>query len=174
MSADTRPVQARTRPPLRAWLLGAGCAMAVAGLGGAATDLGPWYRSLVQPAWKPPDWAFGPAWTLIFSLCAWAGVRAWWASPTTAARQRLLLAFGLNGALNLLWSVLFFLARRPDWALFELLLLAASVAYLVRLCAGVDRAASGALLPYLAWVIFAGSVNAGVWWLNPGAIGASP
>ena len=45
-------------------------AAAVAGLGALATDIGPWYRSLVQPAWQPPEWAFGPAWTTIFGLSA--------------------------------------------------------------------------------------------------------
>lgn len=162
-----------TRPPARAWLLAAACALAVAGLGGAATDIGPWYRALVQPPWKPPDWAFGPAWTLIYGLTAWAAVRAWWACPVEVQRQRLLLAFGINALLNMLWSVLFFMARRPDWALAELVLLAASVAHLVRLCAPLDRTAARALLPYLGWVIFAGSVNAGVWFLNPGAIGTA-
>jgi hypothetical protein len=46
----------------------AAAAMAVAGLGALTTDLDDWYYQLAQPAWKPPDWMFGPAWTTIFAL----------------------------------------------------------------------------------------------------------
>jgi tryptophan-rich sensory protein len=68
--------------------------------------------------------------------------------------------------------VLFFLARRPDWALIEMVLLTASVLWLMALCARLDRLAARLLLPYLAWVLFAATVNAGVVRLNsvvPGA-----
>jgi tryptophan-rich sensory protein len=78
-----------------------------------------------------------------------------------------LAAFLLNAVLNVLWSALFFLARRPDWALIEIVLLTGSVLWLVALCAQVDRLAARLLLPYLAWVLFAATVNAGVVRLNP-------
>lgn len=52
-------------------------ALSVATLGGLMTDIGGWYLSLEQPAWKPPDWAFGPIWTTIFALSAAAGVIGW-------------------------------------------------------------------------------------------------
>jgi tryptophan-rich sensory protein len=73
----------------------------------------------------------------------------------------------LNGLLNVLWSVLFFLARRPDWALAQIVLLTLSVLWLIRICGRIDRLAAGLLLPYLAWVLFAATVNAGVLLLNP-------
>ncbi|MEY2882790.1 MAG: hypothetical protein RL490_514, partial [Pseudomonadota bacterium] len=56
------------------WVLPAAIAavttLLVAALGATITVLGPWYQSLVKPAWAPPDILFGPAWTLIFGLCA--------------------------------------------------------------------------------------------------------
>ena len=58
-------------------LIAAFAACAVAGLGALMTDLRPWYAGLRKPAWQPPDWLFGPAWTLIFGLCALAGYLAW-------------------------------------------------------------------------------------------------
>jgi tryptophan-rich sensory protein len=174
--------------PRRVFAVAAAIAVLVAGVGGLATDLGPWYRGLVQPPWKPPDVVFGPVWTLLYTLTAWAGARAWWAAgspagvdalgPQAAAalarrRQRTVLAaFLVNAVLNVLWSVLFFLARRPDWALIEIVLLTASVLWLMALCARLDRLAARLLLPYLAWVLFAATVNAGVVRLNsvvPGA-----
>jgi tryptophan-rich sensory protein len=78
----------------------------------------------------------------------------------------------LNALLNVVWSVLFFKAQRPDWALVEIALLTASVLWLISACAEVDRLAARLLLPYLAWVLFAATVNAGVLRLNPLAPGA--
>ena len=187
---ETRPEAAGTRVavtsrvPRRAYAVAAAIAVLVAGIGGLATDLGPWYRGLLQPAWKPPDIVFGPVWTLLYTLTAWAGARAWWqaraaahADPSAAEagrrrQQRLLFGFLLNALLNVLWSALFFKAQRPDWALIEIVLLTASVLWLISACAEVDRLAARLLLPYLAWVLFAATVNAGVLRLNPLGPGA--
>jgi tryptophan-rich sensory protein len=139
-------------------------AFALAALGGLATDLGPWYAALRQPAWKPPDLWFGPAWTLIFTLAAWSAVLGWQAAAPGAPRRRWLIGLGLNAALNLGWSLLFFTLKRPDWALAEVALLALSVAGLMWQ-APTWRAAV-LLSPYLAWVLYASSINAGVVWLN--------
>ena len=109
--------------PWRAYAVAAAIAVGVAGIGGLATDLGPWYRGLLQPAWKPPDIVFGPVWTLLYTLTAWAGARAWWhARPAVQAdeaaaqagrrrQRRLLFGVLLNALLTVLWSVLVFKAQ---------------------------------------------------------------
>ena len=56
-------------------------AIVVAALGASMTELGPWYQSLIVPAWKPPDWLFGPAWTVICALAALSGYLAWRSAP---------------------------------------------------------------------------------------------
>lgn len=144
---------------LKPVLIAAAAALAVAGLGGLMTDLGPWYQGLVQPPWKPPDWLFGPAWTAIFALAAMAGVIAWRRAPRRVDREWMLALFALNGFLNVLWSLLFFRLHRPDWALFEVLLLWLSILLLIGVLARYARTASLLLLPYLAWVAFAGFLN---------------
>ncbi|ABM95732.1 TspO/MBR family protein [Methylibium petroleiphilum] len=144
---------------LKPVLIAAAAALAVAGLGGLMTDLGPWYQRLVQPPWKPPDWLFGPAWTAIFALAAMAGVIAWRRAPRRTDREWMLALFALNGFLNVLWSLLFFRLHRPDWALFEVLLLWLSILLLIGALARYARTASLLLLPYLAWVAFAGFLN---------------
>jgi tryptophan-rich sensory protein len=138
----------------------------VAGLGGAATELGPWYRALKQPSWQPPDWAFGPAWSVIYLLTAIAAVRVWLRAKTSRARTQWLGALGANGALNIFWSWLFFKARRPDWALAEVALLWASIAVLIVLARRDDTVAALLLVPYLLWVAFAASLNFAVVRLN--------
>ncbi|EWS56909.1 tryptophan-rich sensory protein [Methylibium sp. Pch-M] len=156
---------------LKPVLIAAAAALAVAGLGGLMTDLGPWYQRLVQPPWKPPDWLFGPAWTAIFALAAMAGVIAWRRAPRRVDREWMLALFALNGFLNVLWSLLFFRLHRPDWALFEVLLLWLSILLLIGVLARYARIASLLLLPYLAWVAFAGFLNLATVRLN-GPFGA--
>ncbi len=167
----------------RAIATAAASAIGVGVLGAITTDLGPWYANLKEPAWKPPDLLFGPAWTLIFACTATAGVIAWMRSkasgegpPATTGegangqaeqRQRewMLVAFALNATLNVLWSLLFFRLHRPDWALGEVAALWLSI---VLLAVGARRAPPAAwlLAPYLAWVSFAAVLNQAVVHLN--------
>ena len=141
-------------------------AVGVAVLGGLMTELGDWYYGLQQPPWKPPDWLFGPAWTLIFALAAAAGVAAWRAIPQKAQREWLLVLFALNGFLNVLWSLLFFRLQRPDWAQFEVVFLWLSIVVLIAFVARYSGRAAWLLLPYLAWVSFAALLNGAVVRLN--------
>lgn len=143
-----------TQPIIVAVLL----AIVTGGLGGLATDIGPWYFGLVKPAWQPPDWLFGPAWTTIYVLTGIAGVRAWRLGDSVQ-RRRFLLALLANIALNILWSVLFFTMKRPDWALVEVVPLWLSVLLLIVLVRGYARLSAVLLLPYLAWVGFAAYLN---------------
>lgn len=147
-------------------LVAAGAALAVAMLGGAATEIGPWYLGLRKPSWQPPDWLFAPAWTAIYALTALAGVRAWRAESDAAGRGRVLVAYAANALLNILWSLLFFTLKRPDWALIEVVALWLSVAVLIVVSGRRDRVAGWLLVPYLAWVAFAGVLNWSVVRLN--------
>jgi translocator protein len=134
--------------------------VAVGGLGGLATELGPWYRALKLPSWQPPDWAFGPAWSMI------AAVRVWLRAPSPRERAQWLAALAANGAINVFWSWLFFKARRPDWALAEVVLLWLSIALLIVIARRHDLIAALLLAPYLLWVTFAASLNYAVVRLN--------
>lgn len=147
-------------------LLAALAALAVAGLGGLMTDIGPWYQALVKPSWQPPDWLFGPAWTAIFALSALAAARAWEDAPDRASREWMLALFALNAFLNVLWSLLFFRLRRPDWALLEVGLLWLSVLALIVVLSRYSPRAGWLLSPYLAWVAFAALLNFTVVQLN--------
>lgn len=139
---------------------------AVAMAGAQLTELGPWYRELAKPSWQPPDWLFPPAWTLIFTLTAIAGVLAWRKAADRATRRTLLLLFALNGVLNVTWSALFFAWQRPDFALAEVVLLWLSIVALIAFTSRFARTASLLLVPYLAWVSFASVLNLAVVRLN--------
>jgi tryptophan-rich sensory protein len=150
----------------RAILTAAAAAIAVALLGGLASDIGPWYYGLAKPWFQPPDWLFGPAWTVIFALTALSGVWAWEAGPPLRPWARILSLFAINGILNVLWSALFFTLHRPDWALGEVVPLWLSVLGLIAVIAPYSRRAAALLVPYLVWVAFAAVLNLAVVQLN--------
>ena len=140
--------------------------MGVAALGALTTQLGPWYYQLRRPEWQPPDWLFGPAWTLIFALCALAFI-AYWSRPARREDRLLVIAaFALNAFLNTLWSLLFFRLRRPDWAMYEVGFLWLSILLLIVLVGRESRAGAWYLAPYAAWVAFAAVLNWKIMQLN--------
>jgi len=141
-------------------------ALLLSGAGGLATEIGPWYRALRKPTWQPPDWAFGPAWTLILGMAAWSGALAWEAAPDTAGRVRVVVLFAVNGLFHFLWSPLFFRFKRPDWALFEVTFLWFSCLALIIGLAEFSTTASLLIVPYLLWVSFASWLNLAIVRLN--------
>jgi tryptophan-rich sensory protein len=154
----------------RAWLFpvitAAVIAVLVAVMGATITEIGPWYRSLKQPWWAPPDAAYGVAWTAIYALTALAGVTGWLAMSRQSEREWLLGMFALNGFLNILWSLLFFRFHRPDWALIEVVVLWLSVAALIVVIWRRSMIGAVLLIPYLIWVTFAGYLNMTIVRLN--------
>jgi translocator protein len=146
------------------WLALCYAAAAVGGLGSA--NAGSFYAQLDRPAWAPPGWLFGPAWTLLYTLMAVAVWRV--ARRGEAAQRRLALAvFGIKLAVNALWSWLFFAWQSGFWAFWGAALLAALVAATALLFARIDRLAALLLLPYLAWTSFATLLSWSVWQRNP-------
>jgi translocator protein len=129
------------------------------GVGAWMTTVGPWYRDLRKPAWNPPDWIFGPAWTVILALAGWAGVSAWTNASSSADQFLILVLFGINVVLHMLWSPLFFNLRRPDWALIEVPFLWLSIVALMVELANLSLLSVWLLSPYLLWVTFAAFLN---------------
>lgn len=142
-------------PAPRRWdavIVAAVAAIGVATVGGTLTDLGPWYYTLKQPAWKPPDAAFGLIWTVIFALTALAAVIAWRRERNQARRQWMIGLFAMNGFLNIAWSLIFFKLQRPDLALVEVGALWLSILALIIFLYRSAPIASLLLVPYLVWV----------------------
>ena len=140
---------------------------AVLGVGAVATTVDQWYEDLRKPSWNPPNWVFGPAWTIILGLAAWAGVLGWTHAPGPGEQLRIALLYGLNIVFHLLWSPLFFNLRRPDWALREVPLLWLSVLALMLTMWPWSPLAAWLLLPYLLWVAFAAFLNLVIVRMNP-------
>jgi len=151
--------------PLIIFLLAAFTAAAIGG-GSTAASVREWYPDLNKPSWNPPSWVFGPAWTLLYTLMSIATWRIWLRRAEIPGATTTLRLHGLQLILNALWSILFFGIRHPDLALIEIVILWLLLATLQFRLYRQDRLAALLWAPYLAWVTFAASLNAAIWWLN--------
>ena len=137
--------------------------VALAASFGALFLPGEWYESLRKPPLNPPNWVFGPVWTLLYLGIAVAGWRVWRARPEVST------ALGLWAAqllLNALWSYLFFGLERPGLALVDITVLLVLILATTVVFFRIDRPAGALLVPYAVWVAFATYLNAGLWVLN--------
>jgi len=153
---------------LAGWLLLCFAAAALGALASAQAQ--PFYAALARPGWAPPPWLFGPVWSVLYTAMAFA---AWLVgrTPPSAARTGALRLFIAQLAVNALWSWLFFAWHRGGWALAELLLMWVLIAATLRAFWPLRRGAAGLLVPYLAWVSFAGYLNFVLWRMNPQLLG---
>ena len=137
-----------------------------AALPGAMFRPGEWYAGLQKPAWTPPDWIFGPVWSALYSMM---GVAAWlvWKRGGFGRQRAALSLFLVQLLFNALWSPLFFGLHHPGLALADLALLWVALAATVAAFWRARPVAGVLLLPYLAWVSFAGALNFALWRLNP-------
>lgn len=120
-----------------------------------------WYRLLRKPPQTPPDWVFSVMWPTLQALEAYSGYRAWQHRHQRGAKTAVAL-WGTQFAFNGAWTSLFFRRHRARAALVDLYLnLATSIAYTRRMVE-LDRKAAAAMLPYVAWLGFASTVNRGI------------
>ncbi len=154
-------------PPKRPWL---GLAVflvlcfGVATLGGVATtpNIPNWYAGLARPSWTPPNWIFGPVWSVLYFSMAIAAWLVWQKGNALVP----LTLFAVQLAMNCAWSWLFFAWHSPGIAFVDILLLWAAIA--ATMVAFWRRSLVAALVlgPYLAWVSFAAVLNFAIWRLN--------
>jgi len=141
--------------------------LGVAAAGGAATasSVDTWYQALQKPPFNPPDWLFAPVWTALYVMMAIAGWRVWRAHGLRRARLALVL-FGIQLALNLAWSFVFFGYRFIGAALVEIIVLLVAIVATTILFWKRDRLAGVLFVPYGGWVAFATILNFALWRLN--------
>jgi translocator protein len=147
-----------TSPFYQALLGGAAFCVVLAVAGGVLTNLSPWYYTLRQPPWKPPDWAFGAIWTVVF-ICYTIAIAYAWAASTAPLRSTILWAIAINGVLNVAWSAIFFTLKKPGLALAEVVIFWFSILALIYILGGVSQIALLLLLPYILWVTIASILN---------------
>lgn len=132
--------------------------------GNLATSSGTdgWFQELDKPAWQPPDSVFGPVWAGLYVLIFASGWLVW----RQEGINRALVPWVVQLVLNVGWSVVFFGLQRPGWAVVEIFLLLAAIAWTVVAFWPIHRVAALVLLPYAAWVSFAAALTIAIASLN--------
>jgi translocator protein len=128
-----------------------------------------WQDTLSKPFFAPPDWLFGPAWTVWFLLMAIAFYLVWLKWPAKEAKMAMALYLA-QLVLNVLWNYLFFGQQNAAGILLglvEIIVLLAMVALTTYRFYQVDKRAGYLMAPYLLWVAFAACLNAAIWLMNP-------
>ena len=129
-------------------------------------NLAPWYAGIVKPSFSPPNWIFGPVWTTLYVLMAFAVWRILRLPEASPARRLALTLFFIQLALNATWSWMFFGANDPLLGVINivpqfLVILATIVAF-----HQLDGLAAWCLIPLAAWVAFASILNIAIWRSN--------
>lgn len=125
-----------------------------------------WYATLVRPPLNPPSWVFGPVWTTLYILMGVAAFLVWQRRDHPAAKTGLVL-FGVQLALNTLWSWLFFGIHSLGLALVCVVALWLAILGTMERFYRVRPLAAYLLVPYIAWTSFATYLTAAYWYLNP-------
>jgi tryptophan-rich sensory protein len=128
-----------------------------------------WYAALAKPSWRPPNWLFGPVWTILYGLMAVAGWRVW-CHERTNKRTLALSLFALQLALNFLWSPVFFNLHRIGMGAVVIFSLAACLVVFILVSWQLDRAAAILFVPYLLWISLASALNYTIWTMNPAQV----
>jgi benzodiazapine receptor len=164
----TSPSKQRQILGLIGWLVVTFAASALGAI--ASIQAKSFYSQLVQPAWAPPPWLFGPVWTVLYALMA---ISAWlvWCSGGFRTNRTALSFFIMQLFLNSLWSWLFFAWHRGALAFADTILLWATIVATLFLFYRVRPLAGALLIPYLFWVGFASALNYSLWKLNPLILG---
>lgn len=117
-----------------------------------------WYES-IKPSLAPPDPTFYVVWNLLFFLIALAMTFSWIFAHTSKQKQKIIWAYGISFAFNILWSFFYFYLQSPFLALIDILALTASIIVVMKVNWQISRISSWLVLPYFAWVCFAAVLN---------------
>jgi tryptophan-rich sensory protein len=137
---------------------------AVAGIVTAKNVLD-WYPTLHKPGFTPPNYLFGPVWTVLYITM---GVSLYLILGQSVSRERknAVIIFSVQLFLNFWWSFIFFQFHLIGLAVFVILALWICIIAMIVLFYNVSSTAANLQYPYLAWVSFASALNIAIWYLN--------
>jgi translocator protein len=123
-----------------------------------------WYSRLEKPYFNPPNYVFGPVWTVLYILMGIALYLVW--AKKDADKQAANIAFFTQLTLNVIWSILFFGMQSPLFAFLEIILLWTAIVATIVEFYRISKAAAVLMMPYLLWVSFAAVLNISIYLLN--------
>ncbi|MBI4177254.1 MAG: tryptophan-rich sensory protein [Candidatus Aenigmarchaeota archaeon] len=141
----------------------------VAGLIGSIftiSAIGTWYKDLNKPDFSPPDWIFGPVWTILYALMGISAYLVFSRGWKNKKVRNAINTFGIQLTLNVLWSIIFFGGKNPFLALLEITILWAAIFVTIQKFNGISKTAGKLMVPYLIWVTFATTLNLSIVLMN--------
>lgn len=130
------------------------------------TVLSTWYLSLDKSSLNPPNAVFGPVWTLLYTLMAFAAWRIYERRATDPRAYRALIAYGIHLLVNAAWAIAFFGLEAPMLALAIIIVLLIFVLILTVIFYRIDRVSGLLFMPYLLWIAFAAYLNLSIVLMN--------
>lgn len=124
-----------------------------------------WYATIEKPFFNPPNWIFGPVWTILYVLIG-ISLYLLWTHETNKSKTHVYLIFIGQIWLNALWSLVFFGLHQVWFAFGIIVLLLTGIIALMRAYWPFSRVAAYLLIPYLLWVLFASALNLSIALLN--------
>lgn len=128
------------------------------------TAIESWYSTLNKPSWNPPNWLFGPVWTLLYILMGIACYLIW--KSDHPRKKAMLKLYFIQLILNALWSPAFFGMQSPIFGLLVIVPLWAAILLSIIQFRKVSLLTSALMVPYLLWVTFATGLNGAIFLLN--------
>jgi len=125
-----------------------------------------WYAFLNKPSISPPDWLFGPAWTVLYVLMAVA-LFLIWREPKSKQRDSAIALYAAQLIMNVLWPIAFFGLHSVPLGLALIVVLLALLLVTTYEFYKISKPAAYALVPYVLWVGFASFLNGAIYLLNP-------
>lgn len=125
-----------------------------------------WYTTLNKPFFNPPNWVFGPVWTVLYVLMGISLYIIWNEKSTSSSKKTGIVFFFIQLVLNTIWSILFFGLQAPGIAFVEILILLFSIVYTSVYFSRISKIAAVLLVPYMLWVTFASILNFAIFILN--------
>ena len=125
-----------------------------------------WYVYLNKPSFNPPNWLFGPVWTVLYIMIAIAAYLVWQRRDQSEAFKKARIIYFIQLLLNFSWSIVFFGLHQVLDALVVIALLFVSIIININAFSKFSKIAAWLLVPYLLWVSFASILNLSIWMLN--------
>ncbi len=129
-----------------------------------AESINGWFRFINKPTWNPPNWIFGPVWTVLYILMGIAVALIWHTHHQN--KKSAITFFVIQFVLNIAWSFIFFNLQAIGWAFIEIIAMLFYIAITILSFYKISKPAAWLMTPYLIWVLFATVLNGTIWHLN--------
>jgi tryptophan-rich sensory protein len=131
----------------------------------SASGINIWYMGLNKPFFNPPNYLFGPVWSMLYILMGISFYRIL-QSQDSELKRKAILIFCIQLVLNFCWSFLFFRFQMLAISFIEIIIMWISIATMIYTFTKIDKTAAYLQIPYLLWVSFASVLNGAIWFLN--------